>query len=487
MTSRLPHLLSSALALALLCQGRVEAAGDASGSAATQGPSASDACHAMPQPTVARGRRLLASQFGANATAGFDNSPELQTALNAMHPGDVLVLDEAGTYEHSASLKLTVHGTIFDGNGATLMGTTPTDQAIMIQADDIEVRNIVMSNVTAGRQSIPRAAGISAYAADSGATTLHNIRIINNRLVAAGAVGTNLQLAGGGIFLYNVHGFVVAGNTVSRTYADGIHMTHGSTNGRVLDNTISETGDDGIGVVSYLGAGWQAQALKSREWLAETDRTNRDDNILIANNTISHNYFGRGISVVGGRNVTIESNSVSSSWDRAAIYISREKEWQTLGVDNVLVIGNQLTHIGTVSPTFVPQGSGYAEINAIVAVGPRTGHGAIEVYSSIPASDEGIAGAAPLLAIDNVSFVSNTISDARWNGIRVGANSSYVGRLNLLQNSTFNTGSAGYAVVATGFSVAPSCASNKADGVAVTPAGCTAAPPAVVTGFSCFL
>jgi parallel beta-helix repeat protein len=471
--------------LTLFCSGGARGRGAAA--AAATAPTSTDACHILPQPSVATGRRLNASQFGAKPVAGFDNSPALRSALSSMHAGDILVLDQQGTYEHSASLKLTVPDTIFDGNGATLMGTTPMDQAILIQADDIEVRNVVVSNVTAGRQTIPRAFGISAFSADSGATTLHSIRILNNKLTAAGAIGTNLQLAGGGIFLYNVNGFSVSGNTVSRTYADGIHMTHGSTNGRVLGNTISETGDDGIAVVSYLGRGWQAQALANPAWLAATELTNRDDNILIANNTVSHNYWGRGISVVGGRNVTIENNSVSSTWDRAAIYISREKEWETMGVDNVLAVGNQLAHIGTVAPSFLPQGPAYAEVNAAAAAGARTGHGAIEIYASIPASEESVPGAAALLAVGNVSFVSNTISDTRWSGVRLGAYSSYVGRINLIRNATFNSGGAGYAIFAAGFLVAPSCASNMADGVAFTPAGCTATPPAVVTGFSCFL
>jgi parallel beta-helix repeat protein len=460
--------------------------GDIGTSAATA-PIKTDACHIMPQPSVATGRRLNASQFGASPVAGFDNSPALRSAVSSMHAGDVLILDQQGTYQHSASLKLTVPDTIFDGNGATLMGTTPADQAILIQADDIEVRNVVVSNVTEKRQTIPRAFGISAFSADSGATRLHNIRILNNKLTAAGAIGTNLQLAGGGIFLYNVTGFAVSGNTVSRTYADGIHMTHGSTNGRVLGNTISETGDDGIAVVSYFDSGWQAQALANPAWLAATDLTNRDNNILIANNTVSHNYWGRGSSVVGGRNVTIENNSVSSTWDRAAIYISREKEWDTMGVDNVLVVGNQLAHIGTVAPSFLPQGPAYAEVNAAAAAGAATGHGAITIYASIPASEESLPGAAALLAVGNVSFVSNTISDARWNGVRLGAYSSYVGRINLIGNATFNSGAAGYAIFAPGLLVAPSCASNMADGAAFTPAGCTVTPPAVVTGFSCFL
>jgi parallel beta-helix repeat protein len=478
------RVISYAKLVLLFCSGGAH--GDV-GTLAATAPARTDACHVMPQPSVATGHRLDASQFGAKPAAGFDNSPALRSAVSSMHAGDILVLDREGTYQHSASLKLTVPDTILDGNGATLMGTTPADQAIWIQADDIEVRNVVVSNVTAGRQSTPWAAGISAYSADSGATTLHNIRILNNKLTAAGAVGTNLQLAGGGIFLYNVSGFSVSGNTVSRTYADGIHMTHGSSNGRVLGNAVSETGDDGIAVVSYFGSGWEAKALANPAWLAATDVTNRDNNILIANNAVSHNYWGRGISVVGGRNVTIETNSVSSLWDRAAIYISREKEWETTGANNVLVVGNQIAHIGTVAPTFLPQGPAYADVNAAAAAGARTGHGAIEVYSSIRAGDEALPAAAPLLALGGVSFVSNTISDTRWNGVRLGANSSYLGRVNLILNATFNTGSAGYAVFTAGFSVAPACASNTADGAAVTPAGCMATSPAAVTGFSCFL
>ena len=48
-------------------------------------------------------------------------------------------------------------------------------------------------------------------------------------------------------------GFLVAENTVSRSLSDGIHVTSGSSYGRVLKNTVKETGDDMIAVVSYVG------------------------------------------------------------------------------------------------------------------------------------------------------------------------------------------------------------------------------------------
>lgn len=66
----------------------------------------------------------------------------------------------------------------------------------------------------------------------------------------------------------------IVGNTVQATLADGIHTTHGSTNVLVRGNTVKDTGDDLIAVVSY-----QADGSLSA-------------NVLIDGNTVSGNYWG---------------------------------------------------------------------------------------------------------------------------------------------------------------------------------------------------
>ena len=64
--------------------------------------------------------------------------------------------------------------------------------------------------------------------------------IRGNRVVESGDPGTPLanSSASAAIFVYRATNFLVAENTVSRSLSDGIHMTSGSSYGRVLNNTV---------------------------------------------------------------------------------------------------------------------------------------------------------------------------------------------------------------------------------------------------------
>ena len=76
------------------------------------------------------------------------------------------------------------------------------------------------------------------------------------------------------------HG-TIAHNVVRNTLADGIHNTHGAHDIIIDHNTVRAAGDDMIAVVSYGG-----EALCH--------------DILIVDNDVADQEWGRGISVVGG-------------------------------------------------------------------------------------------------------------------------------------------------------------------------------------------
>src|SRR5262245_63501272 len=89
--------------------------------------------------------------------------------------------------------------------------------------------------------------------------------------------------------------------------------------------------------------------------------------ITIAGNTVSGQYWGRGISVVGGENVLIERNTIDRPTHAAGIYLARETAYLTFGVRNVLVRNNTITNVqttntaynaGGVSPTQRQSGNG---------------------------------------------------------------------------------------------------------------------------------
>ncbi|MEJ0072740.1 MAG: right-handed parallel beta-helix repeat-containing protein [Candidatus Saccharibacteria bacterium] len=87
-----------------------------------------------------------------------------------------------------------------------------------------------------------------------------------------------------------------------------------------VGNILRNTGDDGIAVVSLVASGTSSSR------------------IVIANNTV-YNSAARGISVVGGDSITINSNTISLT-DSAGIYVSQESSFLTSGSSNIHVSGN---------------------------------------------------------------------------------------------------------------------------------------------------
>ncbi len=122
--------------------------------------------------------------------------------------------------------------------------------------------------------------------------------------------------------MHAAHGFRIEGNEITGTLADGIHSTAGSGDGVVADNVVRDTGDDAIAVVSYVA-----------------------DDALTTGITISANQVlgssARGISVVGGADVTIEGNVVDTT-DAAGIYLASEDSFDTYAAQRIRVVGNQV-------------------------------------------------------------------------------------------------------------------------------------------------
>ena len=79
-------------------------------------------------------------------------------------------------------------------------------------------------------------------------------------------------------------------NRVRYNYADGFHMEDRAANNLVTHNSIRGNGDDGLPSVVGLGTGGHDNQFKF--------------------NTVEGIYFGRGVAVIGGRNVTISDNVI---------------------------------------------------------------------------------------------------------------------------------------------------------------------------------
>ena len=161
----------------------------------------------------------------------------------------------------------------------------------------------------------------------------------------------------------------IANNVVTGSYADGIHLTGGSHDITVKGNQVRDVGDDMIAVVSYLADGVVCA------------------NITISNNDVRGQTWGRGISVVGGRDVSVLSNSIADT-SGAGVLVNSDGSYGTYGTTGVTVSQN------TISNT---------DRNHIH-------HGAIHL--------EGWPGQV----VQGTTVSNNTISDANYRGIVVGPN-----------------------------------------------------------------
>jgi len=352
------------------------------------------------------------TDFGAIPNDSVDDTDAIQRALDSLSPGDWLVFP-TGLYLHSKSLHMRVANTVMWSEGAALRGTNASDQAIWIEADGASIYNFTLTAVTTTRKTTPWESRISIFGGTNPGKLLHNNVIRGNRVVQGGDPGTPLANSAGsaGIFVYRATNFLVAENTVARSMADGIHVTAGSSNGRVLNNDVKETGDDMIAVVSYVGDPSTPASTVAAN-LAALRASSLNHHITIAGNSVSGQYWGRGISVVGGENVTIENNAIDRTTHAAAIYLARETSYLTFGVHNVLVRNNTITDVETTNPAYTA--------GTVSATAAKTGHGAIEIYSFVFTDEAAISSLSSALSVENIEVDSNTIARTRFDGFRIG-------------------------------------------------------------------
>lgn len=240
-----------------------------------------------------------------------DETAALQAQFDGLRPGDSVRL-EPRTYFHAGVLRITVPGIRIDGNGATLAATNAATSAVQIDAPGVSLSGVTLSAPTDG----PRGGGLDEH-----------------KLVVAGdgVSVTDVTVDGSaaaGVFVDGAHQFRLTGVTVRDTLADGIHMTNGASEGIVDRPRTERTGDDGVAVVSY-----------------GTDDPCRG--ITVTGAVVEGTRWGRGISVVGGRDVTVRDIAVART-SGAGVYIASEgAPYFTGSVAGVRVAGGTITGANT--------------------------------------------------------------------------------------------------------------------------------------------
>ncbi len=274
------------------------------------------------------------------ACTGGDDTAGLKTAITALKTGDTLVIPAGTICRHSDVLELKTPGVHLSGPG-TLLATNEARSAVWLNADDITVEGgltLKASNITKRWN----------------ATQQHKLWLAGTHTGITVQDTTIDGSAAAGIFINGASNFTLNRVTVLNSMADGIHMTNGSHHGVVRDAVVRGPGDDGVAVVSYLS---NPQATHD---------------IQVINPKVYANTWGRGVSVVGGYNITYSNIYVEAS-NAAAVYIVQTSakdgvaaSWDTHNVNNVKVTGGTLVNSNTNST--VNNGA------IVIAAGGPAGH-----------------------------------------------------------------------------------------------------------------
>jgi hypothetical protein len=353
--------------------------------------------------------------FGAIGDGQADDTAVIQRALNALAPGQWLIFPP-GQYRHASRLVVARSGVTLSGYGATLHASNSADQALLIQASGVRVQGFTMTAITDRRRHAPWESRIAIWRDGDAWPPLTDVQVYDNQIIESGAPGSSgaNSSSSAAIFVHRVHGFVVAGNEIRRSLSDGIHITGGARHGRVWGNTVRESGDDMIAIVSYLIQG-DARADPVHQYAAQyAQRLERErvQDVLIAHNDVAGQYWGRGISVVGGQDVTIAHNRIDATTHAAGVYIAREQGWGSFGVRNVRVQGNLITRVQNTEPAYT--------VLPATQRGKRTGHGAIELVAHVYADEARWPVLRESLTVERIALLGNSIQGSTTAGVRIG-------------------------------------------------------------------
>lgn len=300
---------------AVLAIGLVAAVGSAAPAAGAT-PAAASTTTATKTTAAASTSSRTTGGFAKNRTpsaSSTDSTATLQALFDNLKPGQTLTLNANTTYKHSGVLTINVPNVTINGNGATLVATNDLTSSLSIVGDGVTLTNLNLSAALTG-------------------TRYSDLNQNSLNILGDNATVSNVTITGSaaaGVFVYGATGFTLTNVTVQNTRADGVHITNGSSFGQLTNVTTKWTGDDGIAVVSY------------------GDDPSPSHDIVINSSTVAGTTWGRGLSVVGGYNVTVNNITVSST-SAAGIYIATEgAPYYTSSVSNVTITGGTVTGANT--------------------------------------------------------------------------------------------------------------------------------------------
>lgn len=265
---------------------------------------------------------LSVTAYGAVAGDTGDDVAAFRSTLAAARQQGRSVWVPSGTFRLGDVLE--VQGVVVRGAGrqaTTLLSTNPDRGSVDLRGAGAGLHDLRREYATTSvRDGKNEKNSITVYDSPAFSVTgVHVVRASTAGIYVDGSSGT------------------ISGNRVEQTQADGIHVTEQSSAVTISDNDVVATGDDCIAVVGY-----RYQGGPSRD-------------ITIRGNDVGYGSQARGISVVGGEDVTIAGNHVERS-RMAGIYISVEAEYDTVDTLRIDVLDN------VVDSTPTNQPSGHANV-----------------------------------------------------------------------------------------------------------------------------
>ena len=165
--------------------------------------------------------------------SGTDQADVLQAALDNLQPGQRLVL-APGSYLVGRVLAVRREQVVLSGYDATLVASNPDQQAIQITGANSTLVGVTLKGT--GTQRLESATSAKVIVDGTG------IQVLDVTIEGG---------ASAGIFVSRGVGIALVGDKISGTLADGIHITGGSQDVLVQNSSVTATGDDMVGIVSY--------------------------------------------------------------------------------------------------------------------------------------------------------------------------------------------------------------------------------------------
>jgi predicted lipoprotein with Yx(FWY)xxD motif len=258
-------------------------------------------------------KTLQVKDFGAVGNGVKDDTAAIQAAVNkAGELGGAKVYFPKGIYMIRNTILIQRDNVTLEGVGweAELRLMTHPQRVITIQdAKHSIIRNL---QVSLGVKNVSR------HDSDEGIYVTGNSTDFLIEKVQGNAKG--IMVRG------NVSQGVIRNNSIKNSLADGIHITNGAHNIDIVNNSLENTGDDAIAVVSYVSG------------------VNYAYKIQIVGNHIK-NSRARGIAHVGGKDVDIFANNIEGT-SSSGILVDQDRNYNSLPSYNTNIEDNTITGAG---------------------------------------------------------------------------------------------------------------------------------------------